>query len=99
MRPPSRIGLTILSTAFTALALVGSASANGVDSANFKPSVRVELEDAFQTAHAKVDQRLNVLLTGPTRMDCSSDAGTGFETCVVRTEGTPSSVPSSLAHN
>lgn len=105
MRPPSRFTLTILSTVFTTLAVAGAASAGSVDLARdsspsaFQPSARVELDDAFQTAHARVDQRLNVLLMGPTRMDCSSDQGTGFETCVVRTDGAPSSFPASLAHN
>lgn len=105
MRPPSRFGLTILSTLFATFALAGAAFAGSIDSAQdsspsaFQPKMRIALEDAFETAHARVDQRLNVLLSGPTRMECSSDEGTGFETCVVRTDGTPSSVPASLAHN
>jgi hypothetical protein len=104
MRPPSRFSLTILS-AFTALALTGSASANNVDS--FQPSdsnasdstTRIELDGAFANANARIDQRLSVLLAGPTTMDCSNDLNTGFETCVVRAEGMPSVTPASLANN
>ena len=105
MRPRSRFGLTTLSTVLTTLALAGAASAGTVDPTRdsdfsaFQPSKRVELDEAFQTAHARVDQRLNVLLSGPTRMECSSDAATGFETCVVRTDGSPSSAPAALAQN
>lgn len=105
MRPPSRPGLTILSTVLSVLALAGAASAGTVspardsDPSAFQPNARVELDEAFQTAQARVDQRLNVLLSGPTRMECSSDSATGFETCIVRTGGMPSSAPASLAQN
>ena len=102
MRPPSRFGLTIL-TAFTALALTGSASANNfepgkaIDSSASDSITTIELDGAFETANARIDQRLSVLLAGPTRMDCSNDINTGFETCIVRAEGMPSTVPASLA--
>ena len=104
MRPPFRFGLTIL-TAFTALALTSSASANNVepgepsDSSAYDSITRIELDGAFKNANARIDQRLSVLLAGPTRMDCSSDLDTGFETCVVHAEGTPSTVPAALANN
>jgi hypothetical protein len=105
MRPPSRSSFTILSAIFFAVALAGQASAGSVDVApNRDPLAAlsnsgVELDQHYKNANARVDQRLSVLLTGPTRMECSSDRGTGFETCVVRTGGTPSSVPASLARN
>lgn len=105
MRPPSRIHFTVLSTIFTALALAGQASAGSVDVVpNRDPlsawsNARVEIDQHYKNANARVDQRLGILLTGPTRMECSSDQGTGYETCVVRTGGTPSSVPASLARN
>ena len=104
MRPPFRFGLTIL-TAFTTLALCGSASANNVepvlpiDSSASDSFTTIELASAFQNANARIDQRLSILLAGPTRMDCSNDLNTGFETCVVRAEGMPSAVPASLATN
>jgi hypothetical protein len=104
MRPPSRFGLTIL-TAFTALALCGSASANNVepvqsiDSSANDSLTTIELVGAFENANARIDQRLSILLAGPTRMDCSNDLDTGFETCVVRAEGTPSAAPATLATN
>ena len=105
MRPPSRISLSTLSAAFTALAIASTASAGSVDAAQtidpmaFRSMSRAEIDEAFESAHARVDQRLNVLLTGPTTMDCSNDLDTGFETCVVRAQGTPASLPASLATN
>ena len=105
MRPPSRFSFTILSAVFFAAALAGQASAGSLDVApNQDPLAawsnnRVELDQQYKNANARVDQRLGVLLTGPTRMECSNDQGTGYETCVVRTGGTPSSVPASLARN
>jgi hypothetical protein len=104
MRPPSRFGLTIL-TACTALALGGSASANSVEpvqpihSSSSDSLATIELASAFENANARIDQRLSILLAGPTRMDCSNDLNTGFETCVVRAEGMRSAVPASLATN
>ncbi len=104
MRPPFRFGLTIL-TAFTALALTGSASANNVDPAQPLDSsasnaiTRVEIDAAFNDANARIDERVNALLSISTTMYCASDHNSGFETCVVRTEALPSSVPASLAHN
>ncbi|MEZ4278646.1 MAG: hypothetical protein R3F21_03380 [Myxococcota bacterium] len=105
MRPPSRFHVTILSAVFFAAAFAGQASAGSVDVAPSQDPLAawsnssVDLDQHYKNANARVDQRLNVLLTGPTRMECSSDQGTGFETCVVRTGGTPSSIPASLARN
>lgn len=105
MRPPSRSSFTILSAVLFAVALAGQASAGSVAAApNRDPLAAwsnsgVELDQHYKNANARVDQRLGVLLAGPTRMECSSDQGTGFETCVVRTGGTPSNVPASLARN
>jgi len=104
MRPPSRFGLTFL-TAFAALALCGSASANNFepvqpsDSSAYDSLTTIELAGAFENANARIDRRLSILLAGPTRMDCSNDLNTGFETCVVRAEGMRSAVPASLATN
>lgn len=105
MRPPSRFSFTILSAVFFAATLAGQASAGSVEVApNQDPlaawsNARVELDQHYKNANARVDQRLSVLLTGPTRMECSSDQTTGYETCVVRTGGSPSAAPASLAHN
>jgi len=105
MRPPSRFSLSILFAAFAALSIASVASAGNVDSAQtidymaYRPITRAEIDEASESAHARIDQRLNVLLTGPTTMDCSSDLEAGFETCIVRAQGTPSAVPASLANN
>ena len=105
MRPPSRFSLSTLFAALAALSIATVASAGNVDAAKtsdplaFRPISRAEIEDASASAHARIDQRLNVLLTGPTTMDCSNDLDAGFETCIVRAQGTPSSPPAELAKN
>lgn len=105
MRPPSRFSLSSLFAAFAALTIASIASAGNVDPVQtidplaYRPMSRAEIDEAFESAHARVDQRLNVLLTGPTTMDCSNDLDAGFETCVVRAQGTPSSPPAELAKN
>jgi len=106
MRPPSRFSLsTLFFAAFAALSIASIASAGNVDAAEtidplaFRPISRAEIDDASASAHARIDQRLNVLLTGPTTMDCSNDLDSGFETCVVRAQGTPAAAPAALAKN
>lgn len=103
MRPPSRFSFSTLFAAFAALAIASAASAGNVDPAQtidpmaYRPMSRVEIDEAFESAHARIDQRINFLLTGRTTMDCSNDRDAGLETCVVRTQGMPTSVPASLA--
>ena len=105
MRPPSRFSLLTLCATFAALTIASTASAGNVDAAQttdplaFRPITRAEIDRAFANANARIDQRLNALLAGPTTMECTNDLDAGFETCVVRAQGTPSSVPASLATN
>jgi hypothetical protein len=105
MRSPSRFVLVSLVSTLTLLTLAGSAAANGRDQARslessaFESASRVAVDDAFAATNARIDERLAVALSGPTTMECSNDLQSGFETCVVRTHGTPSSIPASLAQN
>ncbi|MBY0401990.1 hypothetical protein K2X89_16980 [Myxococcota bacterium] len=90
------IGLAASSTAFA-----GSAEpVDAIDPASFHSITRVELGDAHEKlAAARIDERLSLGLSGPTSMDCSNDAETGYETCVVRTQSTMAPVPASIAQN
>ena len=105
MRSPSRFILVSLVSTLTLLALAGNAAANDRDQARslessaFESASRVTVDDACVAANTRVDERLAVSLSGPTTMECSNDLQSGFETCVVRTQGTPSSIPASLAQN
>ena len=105
MRSPSRFVLRALSSAIVVLALATTASADGaeqsgaIDPAAFQPITRVQLVHDLAAADARVAQRLNIALSGPTTMECTNSFEAGFETCVVRAEGLPVSGPAALARN
>jgi len=94
-----------LSTALFAATFAGAAFAGNPgadrmsDSAAHQTMVHADVDDAYAMATARVDQRLNMLMSGPTTMDCSMSADAAYETCVVTAAGTPSAVPASLARN
>lgn len=105
MRSPSRFILASLVSTLTLLTLAGNAAANGRDKAGslessaFESASRVTVDEAFAAMNSQVDERLALALSGPTTMECTNDLQSGYETCVVRTQGTPSSMPASLAQN
>jgi hypothetical protein len=92
----SCIGLAVSSTAFA-----GSADQTGaIDPASFRTITRVEFGDAHEKmAAARVDERLSMSLSGPTSMECSNNAETGYETCIVRTQAATASMPAAMAQN
>lgn len=105
MRSPSQfilmtltacIGLAVSSTAFA-----GSAEQDAaIDPASFHSITRVDFSDAHaRLAASRVDERLEMSLSGPTWMECSNNAETGYETCVVRTQASKTSVPAAIAQN
>ena len=104
MRSPSRLILTPLVSLLVAFSMASIASSDNVDQvvsidpAAFHPITRVAFDRADDAAAARIDERLNMALSGPTTMECSNDAESGFETCIVRTIGV-SSTPAALAQN
>lgn len=101
MRPPSRFAPLAVLT-LLALSISGSAAASdakATDAASVGKMAPVSLDSTFDAANARVDARLSSALSGPTTMDCSHDAMSGYETCVVRASGSSSSAPAALAQN
>jgi len=107
MRSPSRLVLTTLLSAFlvataTPAAFAGSAGQSGA--LELDPIVSFENADfggaQAREVAARVDERLAISLAGPTWMECRNDVEAGFETCIVRTVGTPAAtVPAAMAQN
>ena len=105
MRSPSQfvfmilvscIGLAVSSTAFAG----SDEQTAAIDPASFHPITRVEFSDAHEKlAASRVDERLSMSLAGPTWMECSNNAETGYETCIVRTQAATASVPAAIAQN
>lgn len=93
----SCIGLAASSTAFAE-----SAERYGsVNAASVYRITRLELDGAHEKRMAsRVDERLAMSLAGPSSMECSHNAETGYETCTVRTQSATSpSAPAALAQN
>jgi len=102
MRPRSRFTLTPLFVSLAVLSLASSASAGNaeqIDPAAFKPITHVSIDSAADRVTAWVDSQLGGILAGPTTMDCSYSLESGYETCVVRTQGAASTAPASIARN
>lgn len=92
----SCIGLAVSSTAFAG----NAEQAATIDPASFRKITRVEFGDAHEKlAASRVDERLSMSLSGPTSMECSNNAETGYETCVVRTQAATASMPAAIAQN
>ncbi|MEZ4333139.1 MAG: hypothetical protein R3F35_15370 [Myxococcota bacterium] len=104
MRSPSRLALTTLLSALFVATATGAAFAGESAALELDPIVSFESADfggaQAQQVAARVDERLAISLAGPTWMECRNDVEAGFETCVVRAVGTPTSkAPAAMAQN
>lgn len=104
MRPPSRIALPLITTALLVLGSAATASAESsatgtsIDAMQLSRLTNVSIDQAYDAVNTRIDERLAMAFAGPSSMECSKSRESGFETCVVRTQGS-TSVPSSLAQN
>lgn len=100
MRPPSRIALPLITTALLVLgsAATVSAESSSIDAAQVSRITNVSIDQAYDAVNTRIDERLAMAFSGPSSMECSKSNQSGFETCVVRSQGS-TSVPSSLAQN
>lgn len=106
MRPPSRLILATLLSAFlavsaTSTAIAGGAGQSGASDLDPLASASADFGGAQEErVAARIDERLAISLAGPTWMECRNDAEAGFETCVVRAVGVPTTtIPAAMAQN
>lgn len=105
MRPPSRFITPALFTALLSLSIASTASAGSVNShvgsepAALEDTALVDVNVTFAAATARMDERLSLVFSHSTTMDCKHDVEMGLETCVVRSEAMPSDETAPLAAN